>query len=147
LSGCRILLAEDGLDNQRLISFLLRKAGADVTIVENGKLAYEHAVFTKSDRGTRAADPLEPFHIILMDMQMPVLDGYGATARIRSEGCSIPIVALTANTMQGDRERCLEAGCNEYLIKPIDRKTLIETVARLTESRAVESQPSTVTLA
>ncbi|MGE3315763.1 MAG: ATP-binding protein [Planctomycetaceae bacterium] len=147
LTDCRILLAEDGLDNQRLISFLLRKAGADVTVVENGKLAYEHAVFTKEGRGTRAEDPLEPFHIILMDMQMPVLDGYGATARIRSEGCEIPIVALTANTMQGDRERCLEAGCNEYLFKPIDRKTLIDTVARLTGRLGSESQPTAVTSA
>jgi len=130
LANCRVLLAEDGADNQRLISFFLAKAGAEVTVVENGQLAVERALFTHEGCGKRQTDPPGPFDVILMDMQMPVLDGYGAAARIREEGCNIPIVALTANTMQGDREKCLAAGCNDYLAKPIDRQMLIDTVVK-----------------
>jgi len=130
LKGYRVLLAEDGPDNQRLIAFVLRKAGAEVTVVENGKKAVEMAMATFPGWGKRFDDPDEPFDVVLMDMQMPVMDGYTATRRLRELNYTRPIVALTAHAISGDREKCLEAGCDEYLTKPINRQKLIETVAR-----------------
>ncbi len=117
---CRILLAEDGVDNQRLIAFLLKKAGAEVTVAENGQVAidYVHSTEVEGDR----------YDLILMDMQMPVLDGYDATRKLRAEGYRGPIIALTAHAMKEDRRRCLEAGCDEYLSKPVDRERLIQMV-------------------
>ena len=122
LDGCHVLLAEDGLDNQRLISYLLRKAGAVVQMVDNGQAAVE--VVSTALAGDQRID------VVLMDMQMPVLDGYSATQLIRRMGGMLPIIALTANTMSGDRQLCLDAGCDDYLAKPIDRALLIDMVAR-----------------
>jgi|GEM_PF-4430788 len=121
LSGLRILLAEDGPDNQRLIALLLRKAGADVTVVENGRLAFQAVMIAPLD---------EPFDVVLMDMQMPELDGYGATRKLRKEGLRLPVIALTAHAMDADRQRCLDAGCDDYVTKPIDRGVLLNTCAR-----------------
>jgi CheY-like chemotaxis protein len=121
LSG-RILLAEDGPDNQRLISHILTKAGAEVTIVDNGKKAF--------DAAKTAANAGHPFDLILMDMQMPIMDGYEATMALREEGYTGWIVALTAHAMASDRQKCLNAGCNDYATKPIQRKEFFATLAK-----------------
>jgi len=119
----RVLLAEDGVDNQILIRTFLEKAGATVTVVADGQLAVEAA--------TAALAAGKAYDVVLMDMQMPVLDGYGATSKLRLMGYRGPVVALTAHAMAGDRERCLSAGCDDYLSKPVDRALLVATVARL----------------
>ena len=118
---CRVLLAEDGPDNQRLIAFLLEKAGAEVTLARNGQSAHDLAL-AAHDAGT-------PFDVILMDMQMPVMDGYEATGRLRAAGYNHPIIALTAHAISTDRDKCLSAGCDDYMAKPIDREKLIPLVA------------------
>ncbi len=125
LNGVRILLAEDGPDNQRLISFHLTKAGAVVTIAENGKVAIE-ALCHNADSSQPLLVPA-PFDLIISDMQMPVMDGYESVQLMRSKGCSLPIISLTAHAMQRDQEKCLEAGCNAHLTKPIDRSQLVNT--------------------
>jgi signal transduction histidine kinase/CheY-like chemotaxis protein len=121
LSGS-ILLAEDGPDNQRLISHILTKAGAEVTIVDNGKKVFDSA--------KAAAKAGHPFDLILMDMQMPVMDGYEATMALREEGYTGWIVALTAHAMASDRQKCLNAGCNDYATKPIQRQEFFATLAK-----------------
>ncbi len=120
LAGLRILLAEDGRDNQRLFSLILEKAGAQVDLADNGLLALK---FVLEDELSG-----ESFDIVLMDMQMPVMDGYTATRKIREHGCTLPIIALTAHAMQDERQKCLAAGCNDYATKPILRDALIEVV-------------------
>jgi CheY-like chemotaxis protein len=139
---CRVLLAEDGPDNQRLITFVLRRAGADVTVVENGQQAVEHAMATYPGWGRRADDPQEAFDVVLMDMQMPVMDGYQATRQLRAHGYRHPIIALTAHALQHDRAKCIEAGCDDYAAKPIDREKLIELVDRYARASRRMSRPT-----
>lgn len=122
----RILLVEDGQDNQRLVSFHLRRAGATVEVAENGQVGVQKALGSLMN-GT-------PFDLILMDMQMPVMDGYAATSQLRSQGWKRPVLALTAHAMAGDRERCLGAGCNDYLTKPVDVAQLLAACRKWAES-------------
>jgi signal transduction histidine kinase/ligand-binding sensor domain-containing protein/CheY-like chemotaxis protein len=121
----RILLAEDNPINQKLANYLLSKAGYQVEVVNNGREAVE--AFT-SDPGQ--------FDLIFMDVQMPVMDGNEATKAIRGYGFQdIPIIAMTAQAMKGDREKCLEAGMNDYLSKPIKREAVFEMVKKWTLDR------------
>ncbi len=126
---CRVLIAEDGPDNQRLISLILTKAGATVAIAENGRLAID-AIDEAHDAGT-------PFDVVIMDMQMPVMDGYEATNHLRRTGYARPILALTAHAMAEDRQKCLDAGCDSYATKPIDRSQLIEEIQSLLNTAPV----------
>ena len=113
----RILLVEDGADNQRLLRMQLGSAGASVVSASNGQMAVELAT-------------AQPFDLILMDMQMPVMDGYAATLELRRRGIKIPIIALTAYAMAEDRDKCMASGCDAYLSKPIDEETLLAAVNR-----------------
>ena len=121
--SARILLAEDGVDNQRLISTFLHGAGAEVVIAGNGRVAVEQAMAQR-------------FDLIVMDMQMPEMDGYAAAAELRRRGVTLPIVALTAHAMADDRAKCLDAGCTDYLTKPIARHDLIAALRRHIPARA-----------
>jgi len=119
----RVLLAEDGPDNQKLIAMILRQAGADVDLASSGRGAVERV------REGMAAGT--PYDAILMDMQMPEMDGYEATSKLRESGYRGPVVALTAHAMAGDRQKCIDAGCDDYATKPVDCLGLLRMLARL----------------
>jgi signal transduction histidine kinase len=121
LSG-RVLLAEDVRTNRLLIEKILNKAGLTVTTAENGAEALGLALGAESD-GT-------PFDLVLMDMQMPVMDGYEATQKLRRQKYQRPIIALTAHAMSEELDRCLQVGCNEHASKPVNRQALLELVAK-----------------
>jgi signal transduction histidine kinase/ActR/RegA family two-component response regulator len=118
--GGHILLVEDGEDNRRLIALTLEKAGFEVSCAINGAQGVELALSARHEE--------HPFDLIVMDMQMPVLDGYEATRRLRQEGYEGPIIALTAHAMKGEREKCLAAGCDHYAPKPVNRRELVAKV-------------------
>jgi signal transduction histidine kinase/ActR/RegA family two-component response regulator len=115
--GERILLAEDSADNQRIISLILSNAGFQVTLAENGRVA--------CDKALEALQAGKPYDLILMDMQMPVMEGGDATRCLRKAGYTQPIVALTAHATVEDRKKCFEAGCDFYVTKPINRSELL----------------------
>jgi signal transduction histidine kinase/ActR/RegA family two-component response regulator len=119
---CKVLLAEDAVDNQRLVSFLLRKAGARVEIAETGLQARDFA--------REALAKGEPFAIVLMDMEMPEMDGLTATRELRAGGYTLPIVALTAHALASEFDKAKTAGCDDYLTKPVDKVKLVATVAK-----------------
>jgi two-component system CheB/CheR fusion protein len=116
----RVLLVEDSPDNQALISHLLRKAGASVTVAANGQEGLDQV------DASNVRD--EPFGVVLMDLQMPVLDGYAAVRELRRRGSTLPIVALTAHALEEERLHCLEAGFDAFATKPIDRRALLALV-------------------
>ena len=113
----RVLVAEDSQSNQVLIKLLLEKLGTQVTIVPDGKEAVQKALS-------------RPFDLIFMDIQMPNMDGLSATKILRQKGLKTAIVALTAYAMRGDDEKCISAGCSDYIAKPIDRKTLLKVIRK-----------------
>ena len=117
----RILLAEDGLDNQRLIAFRLGKAGATVDIADNGRIALEMIDRSEADK--------KPYDLLLTDMQMPEMDGYTLARTLRDRGSRLAIVALTAHAMAEDRQKCLDSGCDDYATKPIENAKLLTTCA------------------
>jgi ammonium transporter, Amt family len=128
----RVLVVEDGPDNQRVIRHVLERAGYEVTVAENGLIGVELAL-AAVDEGT-------PFNVVLMDVQMPVLDGYAATRQLRDQGYTGPIIALTAHALPSERQRCIEAGCDAFATKPLERIALLETIARHTP-KATEKPP------
>jgi CheY-like chemotaxis protein len=133
LAGLSVLLAEDVLENQLLITRFLQMAGARVDVVSNGLEAVAVAGSGHHD-------------IVLMDLQMPVLDGYGATTRLRKEGYGKPIIAVTAHALNEERQRCLQVGFNDHLTKPIDRVSLIDRVIEFTKTDMLVEQESALTM-
>jgi Amt family ammonium transporter len=118
----RVLLVEDSPDLQRLISLLLEKMGLEVTLASNGILAIETCM-CRLEKG-------EPYDLIFMDVQMPVMDGLEATRRLREMGWDKPIVSLTAHAMKSDREKCLDSGANDYLSKPVTPVQLAQLASK-----------------
>ncbi|MGD0137796.1 MAG: ATP-binding protein [Tepidisphaeraceae bacterium] len=129
LKPARILVVEDGVSNQKLINVVLQRAGVTVELADNGQIGFEMAMARHYD-------------VILMDMQMPVVDGFTATRRLRQQGCKLPIIALTANAMKGEEEKCRAAGCSGYLSKPIDVDLLLRTLGELVGTLSVETSPA-----
>jgi PAS domain S-box-containing protein len=117
LKNTRVLVVDDSPDNQVIIGFFLGAAGASVDYADNGEQGVDKAM-------------LGDYNMVLMDIQMPEVDGYEATRRLRSRGFEKPIVALTAHALKEERDRCLSAGCNDHFTKPVDRSKLITLVER-----------------
>lgn len=133
LSNLNILMAEDSPLNSKLISILFSQNGLKLQTAENGREAVEKI---KADH----------FDIILMDMEMPVMNGYDATAMIRNElNDPIPIIAMTAHTAQGEREKCLETGMNDYISKPINEDLLFAMIYNLTLSKTRQEKNPAIT--
>ncbi len=118
----RILLAEDGLDNQRLIRFHLTRGGASVDVADNGQIAL--ALLDRADAAGA------PYDLVVTDMQMPEMDGYTLARTLRARGDTRPVIALTAHAMSEDEAKCFEAGCDAYATKPIDKTVLIDLCSR-----------------
>lgn len=114
----KILIVDDNEDNRDVLARRLQRRGFEVTQAAGGKLGVEQATTDLPD-------------VILMDMNMPELDGWEATRIIRSQGSIVPIIAITAHAMPGDRERAIEAGCTQYHTKPVELDKLLETIESL----------------
>ena len=128
INGMRIMLVEDNDLNAEIAGYILKEVGAEVTTVRNGQGCLD--AYTASEAGS--------FDVILMDIMMPVMDGITAAGKIRSSGrpdsVDIPIIAMTANAFAEDARKCMEAGMNAHLAKPLDVKKLMSTIARLSAS-------------
>ena len=143
--GLRVLLADDAADVRRLLSFVLQQAGAQITEAENGEQAVEQ--LERSSSADDSTDARSRFDLVLMDIQMPVLDGYEATRRIRALGYTGPIIALTAHAMVDVRDKCIQAGCTDYATKPVDVDALcalIDHYTQLEETAGAARTPTEV---
>lgn len=125
----RVLLADDNADNQQLISYFIGKMGLRVELADNGQIALDLVC-------------AHEFDLVLMDMQMPVMSGTDAVKQIRQRGLQLPIIALTANATREDRNACLNAGCNDFLTKPVDRKRLYQLLSEYLPSKADDGYES-----
>jgi PAS domain S-box-containing protein len=128
--GLRVMVVEDQLDVRRLLEHFVTDAGGSVAAFDSGEAALQAAEQRPDD-----------FDVILMDIQMPVMDGYETTRRLRALGFARPIVAVTAGAMASDQAKCLAAGCSEYVSKPIDRAKLLEVIARAAQPRLIAAGP------
>ncbi len=126
-----VLIVEDNTVNQRLIALMLQRAGYTFDIAEHGKLALAKLETT-------------PFRLVLMDMMMPVMNGYDATRAIRANPTTkgLPVIALTANAMKGEDEKCRAIGCDDYIAKPYSKDQILSAVARLIGKPTAPSAPS-----
>ncbi len=138
LKGRHILIVDDSPENRDVLGFLLEEAGCLISTAENGELGVEAILNAPADQ--------PPVDLVLMDMNMPVLDGYGATERLVLAGCKIPIVALTAFALAGDEERCLEVGCVGYMTKPVQPSRFARGLENflLGQVEPIESTPAAV---
>jgi CheY-like chemotaxis protein len=134
LGPVNILLVEDGDTNRRYVSLALERSGAKVDTAENGRFGVDLALARDYD-------------LVLMDMQMPVMDGFTATRLLRESGYTRPIVALTANAMTGDREKCMAAGCTEFLTKPIHYDELLAALSLQLKNESTTQLPAVPTAA
>jgi len=131
LDSRKILIVDDAKDNRVLLQLILKRSGASTEFAHDGQQAINAVNNAIKD------DAL--YDLILMDMQMPVLDGYHATVQLREQGLTIPIIAVTAHALEGDRKHCIDAGCDEYMSKPVDKTKLIETCIMLIEESKSKS--------
>ncbi len=135
LHGLKVLVVDDSPDNRLLVRRILEHSNAEVETADNGLIAVE---LVKEKKGE--------FDLILMDIQMPIMDGYESFKQIREYGFGKPIVALTAHALHSEREQCFALGFDDHLSKPIDRKVLVETISRLTQDLRVHHKPNLVSL-
>jgi two-component system, sensor histidine kinase len=118
--GLRVLVIDDSLDNQELIGIMLTRMGAKIDVAVNGSEALARA-------------PKGNYDLLLMDIQMPVMDGHEATRRLRNMGFRKPILALTAHAMKEERCRCKESGFSGFMSKPINKEDLVKTIMEWTK--------------
>jgi signal transduction histidine kinase/CheY-like chemotaxis protein/HPt (histidine-containing phosphotransfer) domain-containing protein len=129
LTGVRVLLADDGETNRKLMNLFLTREGAEVSTAVDGDMACRMALG-------------EQFDVVLMDMQMPVMDGYAATRKLREHGFERPIIALTAHAMRGDREKCQDAGCSGFITKPVNVDELVLQVRAAAGAERIADEPT-----